>query len=99
MQQDRDSESPLPTRQSRIHSPTMAAFSPHFGGLPDWKKNWQWKKTSDQSYQHLLFLLHFMYGIQFGFMRTLFYLKLCCLRTPTGIVGIKSAQFRLSVTS
>lgn len=38
IQQDRDSRSPLPTRQNRIHSPTMGAFSPHFGGLPDWEK-------------------------------------------------------------
>lgn len=38
MQQDRDSGSPLPTGQRRIHSPTTAAFFPRFGGLRYWEK-------------------------------------------------------------
>lgn len=76
MQQDRDNGSPLPTKQSRIHSP--GCLFPSFWRALRLGKSCQWKKTSDQSYQHLLFFLHFMYGIQFGSLRTLFYLKLCC---------------------
>lgn len=98
MQRDRNSGSPLPTRQSRVHFPYHGCLSPSLWRAPALGKTWQWRKTSDQSYQHLLFIVHFMYGVQFRFLRTLFYLKLCFLRTPRRTIRIKSAQFRLSVT-
>lgn len=98
MQQDRESGSLLTTRQRRIHSPTMAIISPHFGGLPDWEKPGSGRKHHTRG-SSICSFIHLMYGIHFEFLRTLFYLKVWFLRTPTKIVGIKSAQFRLSVTS
>lgn len=62
---------------------------------PGMEKTCQWKKTSGQSYQHLLCPTLHIWNTVIFFLRTLFYLKLCFLRTLIRIVWIQNAQFKL----
>lgn len=83
-----------PSAHSAEHDslPWHCPLLPLFLWAPKREKTWQWKETSEQSYQHSLFFLHFTYRTQLGFFRTIFCLKLCFLRTLTSIDWVQNAQ-------